>query len=179
MRGDFKMTRYRSRLITPNTSRSWSRTDIHWGVWVTGSTYRLRISNVGTKTTLNFRVQGHKMVLVETEGSYTQQESLDSLDVHVGQSYSVLLTADQTSGDYFIMASPRFENATTVLDSSGVALMHYSDSTGPATGSHPVGPDPDDIWFSLKQAQSIKYILCLESQIPLPSVMFFHIILLK
>ena len=106
------------------------------------------------------------MVLVETEGSYTQQESLDSLDVHVGQSNSVLVTADQTSGDYCIMASPRFENATTVLDSSGVALMHYSDSTGPATGSHPLGPDPDDIWFSLKQAQSIKYIQCLESQIP-------------
>lgn len=95
------------------------------------------------------------MVLVETEGSYTQQKSFDNLDVHVGQSYSVLVTADQTSKDYFIMASPRFENATTFADLAGVALMHYSDSRGFASGVHPLGPNPDDIWFSLAQARSI------------------------
>ncbi|KAE8696707.1 putative Chaperone DnaJ-domain superfamily protein [Hibiscus syriacus] len=35
-----------------------------------GATYRLRISNVGLKTSLNFRIQEHPMLLVETEGSY-------------------------------------------------------------------------------------------------------------
>ena len=95
------------------------------------------------------------MLIVETEGSYTQQKSFDNLDVHVGQSYSVLITADQPSSDYFIMASPRFENATTFYEAAGVALMHYSDSHALASGLHPLGPDPDDIWFSLAQARSI------------------------
>ncbi|GFZ10434.1 SKU5 similar 18 [Actinidia rufa] len=48
-----------------------------------GATYRLRISNVGLKTTLNFRIQDHLMQLVETEGSYTAQRYYNSLDIHV------------------------------------------------------------------------------------------------
>ncbi|KAH6760423.1 hypothetical protein C2S51_017372 [Perilla frutescens var. frutescens] len=67
-----------------------------------GKTYRFRISNVGTQFSFNFRIQNHKMVLVETEGSYTNQISLDSLDVHVGQSYSVLVNADQDEADYYM-----------------------------------------------------------------------------
>jgi iron transport multicopper oxidase len=43
------------------------------------------------------------MVSVETEGSYTKQITLDSLDVHVGQSYTVLVTADQSTADYYIV----------------------------------------------------------------------------
>ena len=95
------------------------------------------------------------MLMVETEGSYTQQISFDNLDVHVGQSYSVLVTADQLSSDYFIVVSPRFENATTFYEAAGVALMHYSDSQALASGPRPLGPDPDDIWYSLAQARSI------------------------
>ncbi|KAJ6670338.1 MULTI-COPPER OXIDASE TYPE I FAMILY PROTEIN [Salix koriyanagi] len=47
-----------------------------------GATYRLRISNVGLKTSLNFRIQDHLMLLVETEGSYTAQQTYRSLDIH-------------------------------------------------------------------------------------------------
>ncbi|KAG0624326.1 hypothetical protein M758_3G240000 [Ceratodon purpureus] len=148
------------------------------GCWVLpvdrGSTYRLRISNVGVKTSLNFRIQNHKMLIVETEGSYTQQKSLDNLDVHVGQSYSVLVTADQPSSDYFIMASPRFENATTFYEAAGVALMHYSDSRALASGPHPLGPDPDDIWFSLAQARSITWNLTTGAARPNPQGSFHY-----
>ncbi|KAI9200006.1 hypothetical protein LWI28_001414 [Acer negundo] len=52
-----------------------------------GAIYRLRISNVGLKTCLNFRIEDHLMLLVETEGSYTVQQYYSSLDIHVGQSY--------------------------------------------------------------------------------------------
>ncbi|TYI29541.1 hypothetical protein ES332_A05G323200v1 [Gossypium tomentosum] len=64
-----------------------------------GKTYRFRISNIGGTLSLNFRIQSHTMLLVETEGSYTNQITLNSLDVHVGQSYSVLVTADQNDAD--------------------------------------------------------------------------------
>jgi FtsP/CotA-like multicopper oxidase with cupredoxin domain len=36
-----------------------------------GKTYRLRICNVGIKASLNFRIQGHDMRLVEMDGSHT------------------------------------------------------------------------------------------------------------
>ncbi|KAI8030992.1 Monocopper oxidase-like protein SKS2 [Camellia lanceoleosa] len=76
------------------------------------NTYRFSISNVGTTLSYNLRIQNHEMMLVETEGSYTNQITLDSLDVHVGQYYSVLVAADQNEEDYYIVASPKLINNT-------------------------------------------------------------------
>ena len=67
------------------------------------------------------------MVVVETEGSYTNQITLDSLDV--GQSYSVLVTADQITADYFIVASPKMSNATEISGLVGIGVLHYGNST--------------------------------------------------
>ncbi|CAI9759777.1 unnamed protein product [Fraxinus pennsylvanica] len=82
-----------------------------WGIpdvlLMNGNIYQIRVSNVGSVFSFNFRIQNHKMVLVETEGSYTNQITLDSLDVHVGHSYSVLVTANQDEADYYMVASPK------------------------------------------------------------------------
>ncbi|CAL9779398.1 unnamed protein product, partial [Musa acuminata subsp. burmannicoides] len=56
-----------------------------------GKTYRFRVHNVGISTSLNFRIQNHNLLLVETEGSYTVQQNYTNLDIHVGQSYSFLV----------------------------------------------------------------------------------------
>ncbi|KAF6172543.1 hypothetical protein GIB67_007056 [Kingdonia uniflora] len=72
-----------------------------------GKTYRFRISNVGLQNSLNFRIQNHKLKLVEVEGTHSVQTSYSWLDVHVGQSYSVLVTADQPSQDFYIVVSSR------------------------------------------------------------------------
>lgn len=125
----------------------------------TGKTYRFRISNVGTEFSLNFRIQNHQMVLVETEGSYTNQIVLDSIDVHVGQSYSVLVTANQNEADYHIVATPKLVdlNNTDFKGLVGVGVLHYSNSVTPVSGPLPDGPDPFDIEFSINQAKSIRY----------------------
>lgn len=115
-----------------------------------GKTYRLRISNVGLRNSLNFRIQGHSMKLVEVEGTHTIQTPLEWLDVHVGQSYSVLVTADQPPSEYQIVVSTRFEN--TVLTST--ATLRYAASTGPS--SAPLAPAPLDVQSSLAQARSIR-----------------------
>ncbi|KAI9157034.1 hypothetical protein LWI28_015822 [Acer negundo] len=137
-----------------------------------GNTYRFRISNVGTAWSFNFKIQNHQMVLVETEGSYTNQISLDSLDVHVGQSYSVLVTADQNQSDYYIVASPKMSNATSNSSLVGVAVLHYDNSTAPASGPLPSWPDPFDLQFSLNQAKSIKWNLTTGAARPNPQGSF-------
>lgn len=116
-------------------------------------TYRFRISNVGTVMSFNFRIQNHKMVLVETEGSYTNQITLDSLDVHVGQSYSVLVIADQNEADYYIVATPKMFKSDETLE--GIGILHYANSLTTVSGPVPDGPDPFDIAFSVNQAKSI------------------------
>ncbi|KAF7140204.1 hypothetical protein RHSIM_Rhsim06G0020900 [Rhododendron simsii] len=138
-----------------------------------GETYRLRISNVGLKTTLNFRIQGHQMQLVETEGSYTVKRYHDNLDIHVGQSYSVLVTAhkNQSSSDdtsYYMVASTRF----TPVELFGIGVIRYSGFRGVPLGPLPMGPMSYDYMYSVEQAQSIRWDLEVGAARPNPQGSF-------
>lgn len=108
--------------------------------------YRLRISNVGLENTLNFRIQDHTMKLVEVEGTHTLQTSYSSIDVHVGQSYYVLVTADQAPKDFQIVASTKFTEK--ILTST--AVLHYSNSQQSLSGVILSGPTEID--WSIQQA---------------------------
>lgn len=116
-----------------------------------GNTYRFRISNVGLVTSINFRIQGHTMKLVEVEGSHTLQNTYAALDIHLGQSYSVLVTANQPAKDYYIVVSSRF--TSRVLTTT--AVLHYSNSFTRVWGPPPGGPTTQIDW-SLNQARSIR-----------------------
>ncbi|KAI4332653.1 hypothetical protein L6164_017544 [Bauhinia variegata] len=123
-----------------------------------GKTYRICVHNVGLSTTLNFRIQCHNLLLAETEGHYTIQSNYTQFDIHVGQSYSFLVTKDQNaSSDYYVVASASFVNESLWQTVTGVAILHYSNSKGPAAG--PLPPPPDDIYdkeASMNQARSVR-----------------------
>lgn len=95
------------------------------------------------------------MLLVEVEGTHTLQNTYNSLDIHLGQSYSVLVTADQPAQDYFIVVSTRFTSQVLTTTS----ILHYSNSGGSASGPPPGGPTIEVDW-SLNQALSIRYVSC-------------------
>ncbi|CAM0905911.1 unnamed protein product [Alopecurus aequalis] len=141
-----------------------------------GRTYRLRVHNVGVSTSLNFRIQGHNLLLVETEGSYTSQQNYTNMDIHVGQSYSFLVTMDQNaSTDYYVVASARFVDASTVDKLTGVAILHYSNSQGPASGPLPDAPDDQyDTAFSINQARSIRWNVTASGARPNPQGSFHY-----
>ncbi|PPR83909.1 hypothetical protein GOBAR_AA36802 [Gossypium barbadense] len=128
-----------------------------------GKTYRFRISNVGITTSINFRIQGHKLLLVEVEGTHTLQNTYDSLDIHLGQSLSVLVTADQPARDYYIVASTRFTSQVLAT----TAILHYSNSAAAVSGPPPGGPTSQIDW-SLEQARSIRLNLTASAARPNP-----------
>ncbi|KAL9225232.1 hypothetical protein vseg_001181 [Gypsophila vaccaria] len=123
-----------------------------------GKTYRFRVHNIGITTSLNFRIQNHNLNLAETEGYYTSQTNYSSFDIHVGQSYSFLVTMDQNaSTDYYIVASARFVNGSQWERVTGVAILQYSNSRGKATGPLPDPPNDEfDKTWSLNQAASVR-----------------------
>ncbi|KAI9111069.1 hypothetical protein K1719_017944 [Acacia pycnantha] len=139
-----------------------------------GKTYRLHVHNVGISTSLNFRIQSHNLLLVETEGSYTVQQNYTSLDIHVGQSYSFLLSTDQNaSTDYYIVASARFVNESRWQRVTGVAILHYTNSKGKAAGPLPDSPDDQfDKTFSMNQARSIRWNVSASGARPNPQGSF-------
>ncbi|KAK8997030.1 hypothetical protein V6N11_020522 [Hibiscus sabdariffa] len=128
-----------------------------------GKTYRLRISNVGLQNSLNFRIQNHRLKLVEVEGTHTLQTTYSSIDLHLGQSCSVLFTADQPAKDYYIAVSTRF--TSRVLTST--VILRYSNSAGPVSGPPPGGPTIQIDW-SLNQARSIRKNLTASGPRPNP-----------
>ncbi|OIS97837.1 PREDICTED: L-ascorbate oxidase homolog [Nicotiana attenuata] len=134
-----------------------------------GKTYMFRISNVGIKNTINFRIQGHKMRVVEVEGSHVIQSLYDSLDVHVGQSMSVLVTLDQPPKDYYIVASTRFTR--TVL--TATAVLHYSNSQTSVSGPMPSAPAGQMHW-SMLQARTFRWNLTANAARPNPQGTFHY-----
>ena len=98
--------------------------------------------------------------LVETEGYYTSQTPYNNFDIHVGQSYSFLVTMDQNaSSDYYIVASARFQNESQSERVTGVAILHYSNSKGKAAGPLPDPPnDMYDKTWSMNQARSVRLV---------------------
>lgn len=141
-----------------------------------GKTYRVRVHNVGVSTCLNFRIQSHNLLLAETEGYYTSQQNYSSIDIHVGQSYSFLVTMDQNaSSDYYIVASARFVNQTVWQRVTGVAILHYSNSKGTASG--PLPDPPNDLYdssFALNQAMSIRQNVTASGARPNPQGSFHY-----
>ncbi|GFZ01190.1 cupredoxin superfamily protein [Actinidia rufa] len=139
-----------------------------------GKTYRIRVHNVGVSTSLNFRIQNHNMLLAEAEGSYTVQQNYTSLDIHVGQSSSFLVTMDQNaSTDYYIVASARFVNESLWKRVTGVAILRYSNSKGKASGPLPEAPnDQFDKTFSMNQARSIRWNVSASGARPNPQGSF-------
>ncbi|WOL16196.1 L-ascorbate oxidase [Canna indica] len=128
-----------------------------------GKVYRYRICNVGIKSSVNFRIQGHSMKLVEMDGSHTVQNLYDSLDVHVGQCYSVLVTADQAPGDYYIVASSRFIKKKELV---ATAVIRYAGSNTPPSAVLPRAPAG---WaWSFNQWRSFRWNLTASAARPNP-----------
>lgn len=107
---------------------------------------------MGLTTSINFRIQDHTLRLVEVEGAHTAQEVYESLDIHVGQSSSFLVTVNENPKDYFIVASTRFTKPIF----TATAVLQLAGSRSPASGQLPIGPTYHLHW-SMKQARTIRY----------------------
>ncbi|KAE8676613.1 L-ascorbate oxidase-like protein [Hibiscus syriacus] len=121
-----------------------------------------RICNASLKTSINFRFQGHTMKLVEMEGSHTVQNDYESLDVYVGQCYTLLVTADKELKDYYVFAFTRF----TKRESTTMGNIQYLNGKGgPSYGI----PNPPVGWaWSLNQFRTFRWNLTASAARPNP-----------
>ncbi|EYU39761.1 hypothetical protein ABFS82_06G175500 [Erythranthe guttata] len=127
-------------------------------------TYRYRFCNVGMKDSVNVRIQGHTMKIVEIEGSHTVQNVYDSLDVHLGQCYSVLVTADQKpESDYYLVASTRFSKKAL----TSTAIIRYVGG-GQVPPSPELPPAPVGLPWSINQFRSFRWNLTASAARPNP-----------
>ena len=90
-----------------------------------GKRYRFRIVGASCDPWFNFTIDGHPMTVIETDGTETQPLVVDSLAVYAGQRYSVVVTANQTVGNYWIRALSNHANQTFEGGQSS-AILRYA-----------------------------------------------------
>ena len=87
--------------------------------------YRFRIVGASCDPWFNFTIDGHLMTVIETDGIETEPLIVDSLAVYPGQRYSVVVTASQTVGNYWIRALSNHPNQT-FDDGQSSAILRYA-----------------------------------------------------
>ncbi|KAK1278995.1 hypothetical protein QJS04_geneDACA014464 [Acorus gramineus] len=123
---------------------------------VPSKTYRLRIASVTSLSALNFEIEGHNMTIVEADGNYVEPFVVKNLNIYSGETYSVLVKADQDpSRNYWAAIHVVSRNRTTP---TGLAIFNYSPNkplTRPPTAP-PTGPPWNDTLSRFNQSLAIK-----------------------
>ncbi|XP_010531383.1 PREDICTED: L-ascorbate oxidase [Tarenaya hassleriana] len=89
---------------------------------VPGKTYRLRIGSLTSLSALSFQIEGHNLTVVEADGHNVEPFTVRNLFIYSGETYSVLLKADQDpKRNYWITTNivsrrPSTPPATAVLN---------------------------------------------------------------
>ncbi|KAG5648309.1 hypothetical protein DXG03_004881 [Asterophora parasitica] len=68
--------------------------------------YRFRLVNMACSAAFTFAIDKHTLTIIEADGEYTRPLTVDSLEIFAGQRYSVIFTADQAVGNYWLRANP-------------------------------------------------------------------------
>ncbi|RVW11735.1 Laccase-14 [Vitis vinifera] len=105
-----------------------------------GKTYLLRIINAALQDILFFSIAKHKMTVVGTDGSYTKPLTRDYITISPGQTFDVLLEANQRPGHYYMAAEVyssahgvKYDNTTTTAI---VQYRGYYTPTSPPSLPH-------------------------------------------
>ncbi|KAJ1412856.1 Multicopper oxidase, type 1 [Sesbania bispinosa] len=73
---------------------------------IQGKTYRLRVASLTALSALSFQIEGHNMTVVEADGHYVEPFMVQNLFIYSGETYSVLVKADQDpSRNYWITSN--------------------------------------------------------------------------
>jgi iron transport multicopper oxidase len=89
-----------------------------------GLRYRFRLVSISCDPSFIFSIDGHQFYVIEVEGQNVQPLLIDSLQIFVGQRYSVVLNANQPVGNYWIRALP-VAAGRNFSDSNNVAILRY------------------------------------------------------
>ncbi|MBA0715720.1 hypothetical protein Golax_014606 [Gossypium laxum] len=107
-----------------------SRDDVYTINVTKGKNYLLIIINAALNMEHFFMVANHTMTVVETDGEYTKPFKTTFLMLTPGQTYNVLIKADQSIGKYFMAMAPYMpaKNAP-FLKKTSYGILRYASPT--------------------------------------------------
>lgn len=89
-----------------------------------GLRYRFRLVATSCDPLFNFAIDGHRMTIIEVDGTEVVPVEVDSIPILAGQRYSVVVTADQPVGNYWIRAPT--DQSITFEGGQNSAILRYA-----------------------------------------------------
>ncbi|KAI1786977.1 laccase B [Ganoderma leucocontextum] len=90
-----------------------------------GKRYRFRVVSMSCDPSFNFSIDNHSLTVIEADGQSTKPLNVDSLVILAAQRYSVVLTANQTVGNYWIRANPNNNEGKGFANGINSAILRY------------------------------------------------------
>ncbi|XP_051131007.1 laccase-7 [Andrographis paniculata] len=111
-----------------------------------GKTYLLRIINAALNNHLFYKIANHRMTVVAVDASYTDPYVTNVVVIAPGQTTDVLLTADQSLGQYYMAAHPYVSAAAAgiIFDNTTTTGIIEYEGSEPSTLIMPILPAFND-----------------------------------
>ncbi|XP_064399456.1 uncharacterized protein LOC135345937 isoform X2 [Halichondria panicea] len=85
--------------------------------------YRFRLIGAQSLFAYKFSIDGHKLLVIASDGHFFKPvKDVDYVIVHTGERYDVIVTADQSTNNYWIRA----ETLETGVENAAEAILHYN-----------------------------------------------------
>ncbi|TYG40672.1 hypothetical protein ES288_D12G111800v1 [Gossypium darwinii] len=124
---------------------------------VPGKTYRLRVSSLTSLSALSFQIEGHKLTVVEADGHYVEPFVVQNLFIYSGETYSVLVKADQDpTTNYWITSNIVSRPAPNTPPGQGVLVYYPNHPRRSPLTIPPAAPVWNDSRPRMAQSQAIK-----------------------
>ncbi|CAK5278112.1 unnamed protein product [Mycena citricolor] len=75
-----------------------------------GKRYRFRVVAMSCDSSFDFSIDGHTMTIIEVDSINHKPLIVDQITIYAGQRYSVIITANQPVGNYWVRANPDVGN---------------------------------------------------------------------
>lgn len=103
-----------------------------------GKTYRFRLIGAQSLYAYKVEVVGHKLMVIATDGHFTEPFEVDYIIIHTGERYDFLLSATQAPSNYMIRTQTLEVKDTTIdpndfqfHDHTAEAILHYNTTEAP------------------------------------------------
>jgi iron transport multicopper oxidase len=93
---------------------------------VKGKRYRFRLIAMSCEPSFTFLIDGHNLTIIDADGENTVPLLVDSLVILAGQRYSVVFSANQAVGNYWLRANPSARGLPGFDGQCNLAILRYA-----------------------------------------------------
>lgn len=90
-----------------------------------GETWRLRLINAGNLFAMRFRIDLHRLTVIQTDGADVEPYECDAITMSSGERFDVLVTFDQTPGSYWFRVETLEEQPALGIHHGQLGVLRY------------------------------------------------------